>query len=75
MEKSDFRDLIKEAKKAPIKPITQKVTPIKEKAVNEVQFSFYIDKELLKKIKFKALEDGVSIKSIINTSIKHYIKH
>ncbi len=75
MEKTDFRNLIKQVKKTPVVGVTQKITAVKESIENEIQFSFYIDKKLLKQVKLKALNEGVSIKSIINTSINHYIEN
>jgi len=75
MEKTDFRNLIKQVKKAPVVGVTQKITPVKKSIVNETQFSFYIDKGLLKQVKLKAIEEGISIKSIINRSINHYLEN
>lgn len=73
MEKSDFGNLIHQAKSSPKKKVTQKVTPVKEKNTTEVQFSFYIEASLLKKLKLKALTNDTSIKQIINESIAKYI--
>jgi len=77
MEKTDFSQLINKAKNKSKTSVTQKVVPLdqnkKKENLNEVQFSFYIDKEVLKKLKMKALETESSIKSIINASIIYYL--
>ncbi len=39
------------------------------KKTNEIQFSFYIEKGLLKKLKLKALQEETSIKHLINEAI------
>jgi len=73
MEKSDFSKLINQAKEKPVKKVIQKVIPIVFEEVNEVQFSFYIKKILLKQLKVRALEEEQSIKYLINESIKAYL--
>ena len=50
MEKQNFTDLIQKTNNQP--KTIQKVVSVKE--TNEVQFSFYIKKELLKDLKMKA---------------------
>ncbi|MDD7915479.1 hypothetical protein [Polaribacter ponticola] len=61
--------------KALTKP--QKVTIQKEKVINteneEVQFSFYIEKPLLKQFKLHATEMDDSMKNIITTALKNYL--
>jgi len=74
MEKTNFNDLINKAKSSNTTKVIQKIKPIKQKKNDEIQFSFYIEKHLLKSIKFKALENNVSIKSIINDAIKDYLE-
>ncbi|HIP21384.1 MAG TPA: hypothetical protein EYG72_00210 [Candidatus Pacebacteria bacterium] len=74
MEKSDFSKLINKAKSVNKVIVIQKVTPVIIKQNEETQFSFYIEKGLLKKVKFKALEDDVSVKSIFNTAIEYYLE-
>ena len=53
MEKTDFNELINKAKASSNSNnrATQKVVPLISKKADEVQFSFYIKKVLLKKLK------------------------
>ena len=75
MEKQNFGDLINKAKANNKTKTIQKVVPIKEKETNEVQFSFYLDKTLLKQLKQRALNEDQSIKNIINKSVENYLKN
>ena len=69
MEKEAFNKLINAAKKS-VKPVSfQQVSPVKKKGVTEIQFSFYIEKSVLKQLKIKAIEQSVSVKHLINTAI------
>jgi len=74
MDKENFQGLINQAKSSNKTKPLQKVVPIKVKENEEVQFSFYIEKQLLKKTKLKALENDVSIKSLINEAIKYFLE-
>jgi hypothetical protein len=74
MEKQKFTDLISKAKASNQTKTIQKVVPIAVKEVTEVQFSFYLDKNLLKKIKQQALNEDESIKKIINNALENYLK-
>lgn len=74
MEKQNFNDLINKAKANNQTKVIQKVTPLPVKETEEVQFSFYLDKNLLKKIKQHALNEDESIKNIINKALENYIK-
>ena len=71
MEKQNINELINKAKLSNQNKTIQKIVPIVLKETEEVQFSFYIEKELLKKIKLKALEKETSIKQIINEAISN----
>lgn len=71
MEKQNFNDLINKAKANNQIKTIQKVVPVIVKETEEVQFSFYIEKELLKKLKLKALENETSIKNLINGAISN----
>ena len=71
MEKQNFTDLIQKAKANNQTKTIQKIVPVKQ--TNEVQFSFYIEKDLLKKLKQQALNKDTSIKQLINESISNYI--
>jgi hypothetical protein len=73
MEKTDFNKLINKAKASNSNTTIQKVIPVKNK-VNEVQFSFYIEKMLLKKLKLQALKNDCSSKQIITNALTQYLK-
>lgn len=75
MEKTDFNELINKAKASSNSNTRaiQKVVPLISKKAGEVQFSFYIKKDLLKKLKLKALNENETIKSIINKSIETFL--
>lgn len=73
MEKHNINDLINKAKASNQKKTIQKVTPITKSDKNEVQFSFYLSKELLKQIKQKALDENETMKNIINKALEQYL--
>ena len=73
MSKSEFNNLIAKARASKPDKSIQKVVPETSIEKNEKQFSFYIDKTVLRKLKAKALEEDRSIKSIINESILEYL--
>lgn len=71
MKKESFGNLLNQAKSANSNKTIQRVVPEKSsKLENETQFSFYIDKGLLKKLKLEAIDQDKSIKELINESIK-----
>ena len=74
MEKTDFNKLINKAKASSSNKTIQKVTPVNSKNTDETQFSFYIEKELLKKLKLKALNEDESIKNTITRAIENYLE-
>lgn len=74
MEKQNLNELINKAKSSNQQKTIQKIVPIAAKGIQEIQFSFYLEKELLKKLKLKALQDDTSMKQIVNTAIKNYLK-
>lgn len=74
MEKHNFNDLINKAKASNQIKTIQKVVPVSVKETEEVQFSFYLDKNLLKRIKQQALNQDESIKNIINKALENYLK-
>lgn len=74
MEKQNFNDLIKKAKAKNQSKTIQKVIPVTVKETEEVQFSFYLDKNLLKRIKQQALNKDESIKNIINKALENYLE-
>ncbi|PQJ72776.1 hypothetical protein [Polaribacter butkevichii] len=75
MEKENINDLISKVKSS-IQPKTiQKIIPIiKNTKEEEIQFSFYLPKSLLKNIKQKALDENQSIKITINKVLETYFK-
>ena len=74
MEEQNINELINKAKSANKNKTIQKVVPIKIKDTEEVQFSFYIEKELLKSLKLKALQQDTSMKQLVNDAIKKSLK-
>jgi hypothetical protein len=74
MEKQNLNELIIKAKKNNQSRVLQKTVPIPIKEIEEVQFSFYLEKKLLKKLKLQALEDETSLKEIINKALENYLK-
>ena len=73
MEKQNINDLINKAKSSNQQKAIQKIVPIVIKEIEEVQFSFYIEKELLKKLKLKALQEDTSMKQIVNEALKSFL--
>ena len=71
MSKIELNSLIAQARASKPDKSIQKEMPIDK---NEKQFSFYIDKTVLRKLKEKALEEDRSVKSIINESILSYLR-
>ncbi|WP_299155354.1 hypothetical protein [uncultured Christiangramia sp.] len=75
MAKQNFNELIKKAKSSNQQKTIQKVTPIRTSIEAEVQFSFYLSKQLLKDIKQQALDENDSIKNVINKALEQYLKN
>lgn len=74
MEKQIINDLISKAKSSNQQKTVQKIVPIIIKEIEEVQFSFYIEKGLFKKLKLKALQEDTSMKQLVNDAIKDSFK-
>ena len=74
MKKNNFQNLINLAKEQNQPKALQKVVPVKISSKEEVQFSFYIEKTLLKKIKQISINEDTSIKKIINSAIIEYLE-
>ncbi|WP_341221996.1 hypothetical protein [Polaribacter atrinae] len=74
MEEQNMNQLINKAKSSNRNKTIQKIVPVTAKEINEVQFSFYIEKELLKKLKLKALQEDTSMKQLVNNAIKKSLK-
>lgn len=73
MEKNKMSDLINQAKASSLSKTIQKVTPIQFKQEDEIQFSFYLPKKLLREIKMRALEEDLKIKEVINEALQLYL--
>jgi tRNA G26 N,N-dimethylase Trm1 len=71
MESKSMNDLINKVKSNNQQNQIQKVVPVLSKEIEEVQFSFYIEKELYKKLKMKAFEKEKSMKEIVNDAIRN----
>ena len=71
MEKQNIKELINKAKSTNQNKTIQKIVPVTIKEIEEIQFSFYIEKSLLKKLKLKAVQENTSIKQLINNAIKN----
>ena len=71
MEKQNINELINKAKSNNQNNTIQKIVPIIVKEIEEVQFSFYIEKDLLKKLKIKAIQEDTSMKQLLNDTIKN----
>jgi hypothetical protein len=53
----------------------QKVVPVKEnKRDSESSYTMWLDKELLKKLKLKAVEEDDNVKNIIERAIRQYLQ-
>ena len=73
MAKENFNDLLNKVKSNNQPKTIQKIVPITSKKHKEVQFSFHIEKTLLKTLKQKALNNDDSIKNTIIKAIKDYL--
>lgn len=73
MEKQNINELINKAKSSNQNKTIQKIVPVTTKELDEVQFSFYMEKELLKKLKLKAIQKETSMKQLVNNAIKNYL--
>lgn len=71
MESKSMNDLINKVKSNNHQNQIQKIVPVSNKETEEVQFSFYIEKELYKKLKLKALQDEISMKEFLHNAIRN----
>ena len=52
----------------------QKVVPVKErKRDNEKSYTLWLDKDLIKSLKVKALERGDNVKNLVEEAIRQYL--
>jgi hypothetical protein len=73
MKSENINDLINQVKSNNEQNIIQKIVPISNKEIEEIQFSFYIEKELYKKLKLKAINQEMSMKEIVNEALRKFI--
>lgn len=66
-----MNDLINKVKSNNQQNQIQKIVPVSKKETEEVQFSFYIEKELYKKLKLKAFEKDISMKEFLHNAIRN----
>lgn len=53
----------------------QKIVPIKErKRDNESSYTLWLDKDLLKALKLKAIEKEGNVKNLVEEAIRQYLK-
>jgi len=72
MSKNPF-DKLKEVKKneAP----KQKVVPVRErKRDREQSYTLWLDKDLMKALKIKAVESGTNVKKLVEEAVKQYLE-
>lgn len=73
MKSENINDLINKVKSNNEQNKIQKIVPISLKEIEEIQFSFYIEKELYKKLKLKAINEERSMKEIMNEALRKFI--
>lgn len=71
MESESMNDLINKVKSNNQQNKIQKIVPVSNKEIEEVQFSFYIEKELYKKLKLRAFQEDTSMKEIVNNALRN----
>ena len=71
MKSDNINDLINKVKSNNEQSKIQKIVPVSSKEIEEVQFSFYIEKELYKKLKLKAFQNEISMKEIVNNALRN----
>ena len=73
MKSDNINDLISKVKSNNEQNKIQKIVPVSIKEIEETQFSFYIEKELYKKLKLKSINEEMSMKEIMNEAIRKFI--
>lgn len=66
-----MNDLINKVKSNNQQNQIQKIVPVSKKETEEVQFSFYFEKELYKKLKLKAFEKDITMKEFLHNAIRN----
>ena len=73
MKSDNINDLINKVKSNNEQNKIQKIVPVSIKEIEEIQFSFYIEKELYKKLKLKSIKEEMSMKEIMNEALRKFI--
>ena len=73
MKSDNINDLISKVKSNNKQNKIQKIVPVSIKEIEEIQFSFYIEKELYKKLKLKSINEEMSMKEIMNEALRKFI--
>lgn len=73
MKSDNINDLINKVKSNNEQNKIQKIVPVSIKEIEETQFSFYIEKELYKKLKLKSINEEMSMKEIMNEALRKFI--
>lgn len=73
MKSDNINDLINKVKSNNEQNKIQKIVPVSIKEIEEIQFSFYIEKELYKKLKLKSINEEMSMKEIMNEALRKFI--
>ena len=73
MKSENINDLINKVKSNNEQNKIQKIVPVSVKEIEEIQFSFYIEKELYKKLKLKSINEEMSMKEIMNEALRKFI--
>ena len=74
MKSDNINDLISKVKSNNEQNKIQKIVPVSIKEIEEIQFSFYIEKELYKKLKLKSINEEISMKEIMNEALRKFIR-
>ena len=73
MKSDNINDLINKVKSNNEQNKIQKIVPVSIKEIEEIQFSFYIEKDLYKKLKLKSINEEMSMKEIMNEALRKFI--
>ena len=73
MKSDNINDLINKVKSNNVQNKIHKIVPVSIKEIEEIQFSFYIEKDLYKKLKLKAINEEISMKEIMNEALRKFI--
>ena len=73
MKSDNLNNLINKVKSNNEQSKIQKIVPVSIKEIEEIQFSFYIEKELYKKLKLKSINEEMSMKEIMNEALRKFI--